>query len=139
MKLSMTAIAVIASAMALAMPAHAQDADAGKKVFKKCAACHKVGDGAKNGVGPMLNEVFGRTAGTVEGYKYGKSMVEAGEAGLVWDEEQITLYITDPKKFLKEYLSVDKVKAKMTYKLKKEKDRVNVIAYIKQYSPEVTN
>lgn len=139
MKLSMTAIAVVVTGMALAMPAYAQDAEAGKKVFKKCASCHKVGDGAKNGVGPMLNGVFGRTAGTVEDYKYGKSLVEAGEAGLVWDDEQVSLYITDPKKFLKDYLKADKIKAKMTYKLKKEQDRIDVIAYIKQFSPEATN
>ncbi len=139
MKRSMTAIAAIVAGLVLAMPAHAQDADAGKKVFKKCASCHKVGEGAKNGVGPMLNGIFGRVAGTVDGFKYGKSIVEAGEAGLVWDDEQVALYITDPKGYMKDYLKADKVKVKMTYKLKKEQERLDVIAYLRQYSPEATN
>ncbi|MGI9399969.1 MAG: c-type cytochrome, partial [Rhizobiaceae bacterium] len=120
MKRSVMAIAAMMSGVVFAMPVHAQDAEAGKKVFKKCAACHKVGEGAKNSVGPALNGVFGRVAGTVEGYKYGKSIVEAGEAGLVWDDEQIDLSIADPKAYMQEYLKADKVKVKMTYKLKKE-------------------
>lgn len=139
MKQSMTAIAAIVFGLVLTMPAYAQDADAGKKVFKKCASCHKVGEGAKNGVGPMLNGMFGRVAGTVEGFKYGKSIMEAGEAGLVWDDEQVALYITDPKGYMKDYLQADRVKVKMTYKLKKEQERLDVIAYLKQYSPEATN
>ncbi|MEM7464075.1 MAG: cytochrome c family protein [Pseudomonadota bacterium] len=139
MKQSMTAIAAIVFGLVLTMPAYAQDADAGKKVFKKCASCHKVGEGAKNGVGPMLNGMFGRVAGTVDGFKYGKSIMEAGEAGLVWDDEQVALYITDPKGYMKDYLQADRVKVKMTYKLKKEQERLDVIAYLKQYSPEATN
>ena len=59
------------------------DAANGEKVFKKCMSCHMVGEGAKNKVGPVLNGVFGTVAGTSEGYKYGKSLVAAGEAGLV--------------------------------------------------------
>lgn len=112
------------------------DAAAGEKVFKKCMACHKVGDKAKNGVGPVLNGVFGRTAGTFEGYKYGKDIVAAGEKGLVWDEEQIFAYIENPKEFLREYLDNKKAKAKMTFRLKDEEDRRNVIAYLKTFSPD---
>ena len=53
-------------------------AAAGEKVFKKCAACHKVGEGANNGTGPQLNAIVGRTIGGVEGYKYSKTLAAMG-------------------------------------------------------------
>lgn len=117
--------------------AHADgDAVAGKKIFKKCSVCHKIGEGAKNAVGPVLTGVVGRTAGTFPDYKYGKSTKAAGEAGLVWDEEKIFDYLQDPKKYLRALLEDKKAKSKMTFKLKKEEDRLNVIAYLKTFSPE---
>ena len=124
------AATLLASGMFVAH-AQAQDVEAGEKVFKKCLSCHKVGPEAKNGVGPVLNGVFGRTAGTYEDYKYGNSLVAAGEKGLVWDEEQIAAYITDPKKFLQDYLGEKSVQAKMTFKLGNEQERMDVIAYLK--------
>jgi cytochrome c len=127
--------AALMAGIMLAQPVQAQDAEHGEKVFRKCTSCHKLGDDAKNSVGPVLNGVIGRTAGTYEGYKYGKSLVAAGEAGLVWNEDLIAQYIADPKKFLKEYLNEDKVLAKMTFKLAKEQDRLDVIAYLKTFSP----
>jgi len=96
---------------------------AGEKVFKKCAACHKVGDGAKNAVGPVLNGIVGRPAGTVEGFKYSKPMLEAGAGGLVWTHEELTAYLTDPKGYLP--------KNKMSFAgLKKDSDLEAVIAYL---------
>ncbi len=111
----------------------AQEGDpvAGEKVFKKCSACHKVGDNAKNAVGPVLNGVVGRTAGTFEGYKYGSGLLDAKEKRLVWDEETIFGWIGDPRAWIREYLGDEKAKAKMTFKLKKEQDRRDVIAYLK--------
>jgi cytochrome c len=110
------------------------DAAKGEKVFKKCMSCHMVGDGAKNKVGPALNDVFGRTAGTYEDYKYGKSIVAAGEAGLVWNDEEIFEYLKDPKKYLRAKLDDKKAKSKMSFKLKKEDERKDVIAYLKTFS-----
>lgn len=112
------------------------DAAAGEKLFKKCSVCHKIGEGAKNAVGPVLTGVVGRTAGTFPDYKYGKSTKAAGEAGLVWDEEKIFDYLQDPKKFLRAFLDDKKAKSKMTFKLKKEEDRLNVIAYLKTFTPQ---
>ena len=138
-------IAVLAfMAAAPGGPVLAQEGDAvkGEKVFKKCKACHKIGDKAKNGVGPLMNEIVGRQAGTVEGYKYSKINIASGENGLVWDEEQIFEYLPDPNKFLKKFLDdagkgdLAKGRTKMTYKLKKEKDRRNVIAYLKTFSTD---
>lgn len=105
------------------------DADAGKKVFNKCKACHAVGDGAKHKVGPELNDVFGRGAGTAEGYKYSKAMIAAGEGGLVWDATTLTEYLIKPKDMIKG--------TKMAFAgLKKDDDIVNVLAYLKAFSAE---
>jgi len=104
----------------------AVDADlaaAGEKVFKKCAACHKVGDGAKHASGPMLNGVVGRAVGSAEGFKYSAAMTDAGAGGMVWDAATIDAYLTDPKGFIP--------KNKMSFAgLKKPEDRVAVIAYL---------
>ncbi len=133
-----TMVLAACAALALSTPALAEEGDvtAGEKVFKKCTACHTIGDEAKNKVGPVLNAVFGRTAGTFDGFKYGKSIVAAGESGLVWDEEQIFAYLENPKKYLREYLGDKKAKTKMTFRLKKEEDRKNVIAYLMTFSPD---
>lgn len=74
--------------------ASAQDAAAGEKVFVVCRACHQVGDNAKNAVGPILNGLFGRKAGSVEGYSYSAANKNSG---ITWTEEEFTKYIQDPK------------------------------------------
>jgi cytochrome c len=74
--------------------ASAQDAAAGEKVFAVCKACHQVGDTAKNSVGPVLNGLFGRKAGSVEGYNYSEANKNSG---LTWDEATFAEYIKDPK------------------------------------------
>lgn len=74
--------------------ASAQDAAAGEKVFAVCKACHQVGDTAKNAVGPVLNGLFGRKAGSVEGYSYSDANKKSG---ITWTEEEFTKYIQDPK------------------------------------------
>ena len=106
----------------LAAPAFAEgDAKKGKRVFNKCKACH-VANKEKNRVGPHLVGLFGRTAGTVEGYKYSDAMIEYG---VEWDEETIAEYLAAPKKVVKG--------TKMAFAgLKKEKDIVNIIAYLKE-------
>lgn len=139
MRFGLKNLALIAATTLIAPAAFAEshsvgDAEAGEKVFKKCKACHQVGEGAKNRTGPILSEVMGRTAGTLEGYKFGKSMIAAGEAGLVWDEALVAAYIQNPKKFLQEYLDDSSAKSKMSLKVKKEADRVNVSAYVGTFS-----
>jgi len=106
------------------------DIDKGKKLFKKCKACHMVGENAKKRVGPILNNIFGATAGTSEGYtKYSKNMKKAGEEGLIWTEETLTEFLTKPKAMIK--------KTRMSFKgIKKEKDMVNIIAYLATFSPD---
>lgn len=122
-----TTEAAPAEAMAEAAPA-AAGADpeliaAGEKVFKKCTACHKVGDGAKNSTGPILNGTVGRAAGAVEGFKYSKPMADMAAGGLVWDDASLHAFLENPKGFMKG--------TKMSFAgLKKEEDRAAVIAYL---------
>jgi cytochrome c len=73
---------------------YAQDAGAGEKVFIQCKACHQTGDKAKNGVGPVLNGLFGRKAGSVEGFIYSNGNKNSG---VTWDEATFAEYIKDPK------------------------------------------
>jgi cytochrome c len=101
MKTSILAVAAALAVTLAAGSAYAQgDADAGKNEFKKCMACHTVGEGATNRVGPVLNDVFGRVAGTYEGYKYSKAMVDAGAAGLIWTPETMAQFLHKPKDFV---------------------------------------
>jgi cytochrome c len=114
--------------------AYAQDQEdvaEGAKVFKKCAACHAVGEGAKNKVGPQLNGVVGRTAGSLPDYNYSQPMKDAGAGGLVWNEETIDDYLEKPKEFVKGN--------KMAFVgLKKEDEREHVIDYLKTFSAAAT-
>ena len=72
----------------------AQDAAAGEKVYAQCKACHQIGSGAKNAVGPALNGLFGRAAGSIEGYTYSPANKNSG---LTWDEATFREYIVDPR------------------------------------------
>ena len=100
------------------------DAAAGKKVFKKCKACHVV-DAEKHKTGPHLVNIMGRVAGSADGYKkYSKAMKSSG---IVWNEETLDGYLEKPKAFVKG--------TRMVFAgLRKEEDRANVIAYLKRYS-----
>lgn len=121
-------ISLIVLAMAATPVLAAGDADAGATVFKKCMACHAVGEGAKNKVGPQLNDVLGRTAGTAPDYKYSKAMIEAGAGGLVWTEETLKPYLRKPKDVVPG--------TKMAFAgLPKEEDEDNLIAYLLTFSP----
>lgn len=105
------------------------DAAAGETVFKKCASCHAVGEGAKTKVGPHLNEVLGRTAGTLEGFKYSSAMIKAGEEGLVWTPETLAEFLAKPKDLVKG--------TKMTFAgLSNPDDVANLIAYLQTFSPD---
>ncbi|WGR63372.1 c-type cytochrome (plasmid) [Paracoccus ferrooxidans] len=99
----------------------------GEKVFKKCAACHKVGDGAKNSTGPTLNGIVGSPAGKVEGFKYSKPLLAMAADGLVWDDASLHTYLENPKGMIKG--------GKMSFAgLKKEDERAAVIAYLATFA-----
>ncbi|MGB7319026.1 MAG: c-type cytochrome [Planktotalea sp.] len=113
-----------------AVVAAAFDADLaakGEKVFKKCKACHQVGEGAKNKTGPHLNNVMGRAFGGIEGFKYSKTMSQMGADGLVWNDETLAEFLANPKSYVK--------KTKMSFAgLKKESDVLAITEYLKSVS-----
>jgi cytochrome c2 len=103
------------------------DAAAGEKVFRKCKACHAVGDGAKNKVGPTLNGIVDNEIASVDGFKYSKAFLAKKAEGLVWSVYVLDSYLTKPKKFIPG--------TKMSYSgLKKEGDRENIIAYLMTFA-----
>lgn len=107
----------------IALPAMAADPEAGKAAFKKCMACHAVGENAKNRVGPVLNGVVGRQAGTLEGFKYSGAMLEAGVAGLIWDEATLSAFLAGPKAVVPG--------TKMSFAgIKDDTERANIVAYL---------
>ncbi len=109
----------------------AADAVEGESVFKKkCSTCHQVGADAKNTVGPVLNNIVGNKVAGIEDYKYGASLVTLGESGAVWSEEELSAWLENPKKYLRAALDDKKAKTKMTFKVKKEDERSNLIAYL---------
>jgi cytochrome c len=92
-KLTSIALAVIVSSVA-ASAALAQDVAAGKTSFNKCLACHAIGEGAKNKVGPELNGLNGRKSGTAADYSYSDANKNSG---ITWNEAEFKDYIKDPK------------------------------------------
>ncbi len=109
------------------------DAESGEKIFRKCASCHQVGKGAEHRVGPHLNGIFGRKAGTVDGYeRYSEGLVRAGNDGLVWSLEKLHAYLENPK-----YLVSG---TRMNFAgLKDRQDRADVLAYLRRFSDNPAN
>jgi cytochrome c len=121
----MRSLAVAVSALALlgSFAARADDAEAGKKIFAQCRACHQVGEKAKNAVGPVLNGLFGRPAGTVPGYKYSDANKNSG---VTWDEATFKDYIKDPRKKIPG--------TKMIYAGLKDEEKVaDLVAYLHEF------
>jgi len=130
-----TLIAAIALGVSLAFAGIASAADSkmaagnaehGKKIYRKCKACHSHGPNAKNKVGPEQNGLIGRKAGIAKGYRYSKAMKTAAAGGLVWTEEDLDKFLTKPRKFLKG--------TKMAFAgIRKAQDRADLIAYLKTF------
>ncbi len=99
----------------------------GANVFKKCRACHLVGDTAKHAVGPMLNNIIGRRAGSAEGYNYSDNIRELGLAGLSWSQESLNRYLENPKAVVP--------RGKMAFPgIGDSQDRADVIDYLKTFT-----
>ena len=101
-------------------------AAAGAKVFKKCKACHQIGEGAKNRSGPILTGIVNGAAGAVDGFKYSKPMKKAADGGLVWTEAELAAFLAKPRAYLKG--------TKMSFAgLKKEADQKALIEYLRSF------
>ena len=111
-----------------AAPAQAQgNPEEGEGVYKKCKTCHDVGDGAKNKVGPALNNIVGRKAASIDGFAYSTDMKTLGSKGFVWSEENLSKYLENVKSVV--------ANGKMVFPgLKDEQDRKDLIAYLKKFT-----
>ncbi|ODT19700.1 MAG: cytochrome C [Kaistia sp. SCN 65-12] len=118
--------AAVALLITTSLPAHGQDAAAGKRVFNKCIACHAVGPTATNKVGPELNGLFGRPAGSVPGFAYS---LANKQSGITWDEETFAHYIANPQTVVKG--------TKMAFAgLKNPQEVKDVIAYLSTFAAD---
>ena len=142
MKVVGFAVLAVCTLVGSAAMVRAQDGNAeqGKKVFNKCMTCHRIGEGAKILVGPVLTGVVGRHAGVYPGFSYSNLNKAAGANGLVWTEENIFEYLANPNAFLKKFLT-EKGKAdlavgstKMVFNLPNAEQRKDVIAFLKTFS-----
>ena len=119
------AMAVLAAA-AMAQAAQAQDVTAGEQSFKKCQICHRIGEGAKNFVGPELNGLDGRHSGSVAGYSYSDANKSSG---IVWNEATFKEYIKDPRAKIPG--------TKMVFAgIKNEKEKGDLWAYLNQFKAD---
>ncbi|MEP5152208.1 c-type cytochrome [Planktotalea sp.] len=118
---------VVAAEPEVVVPAFDPElAEKGAKVFRKCKACHQVGEGAKNRSGPILTGIVGKAAGAVDDFKYSKALKAAADGGLVWSEDELAAFLAKPKKYLKG--------TKMSFAgLKKESDQAAIIEYLKSF------
>jgi len=126
-KFSLSALVVIASS-AVASVAFADDVDlaAGKTSFNKCLACHSIGEGAKNKVGPVLNGLDGRKSGTAPDYNYSDANKNSG---ITWNEAVFKEYIKDPKAKIPG--------TKMAFAgIKSENEINNLWAYVSQFDAD---
>jgi cytochrome c len=93
-------LAIFVAAAAWLTPASADDAANGQKVFNRCRACHNIGPGAHNKVGPQLNGIVGRKAASVAGFNYSDAMKQKAAGGLVWTEANLQAYLDSPDTFV---------------------------------------
>ncbi|CAN7513592.1 cytochrome c family protein [Bradyrhizobium sp. LjRoot220] len=126
MKTPILSTLVVVTSLAAMSGALAQDVTAGKSSFNKCMACHAIGEGAKNKVGPVLNGLEGRKSGTVEGYSYSEANKNSG---ITWSKDVFLEYIKDPKA---------KIPAtKMVFAgIKNEKEAGDLWAFLAQYDKD---
>jgi len=141
-KISHATFGAIALAMT-AFPAFAGDIEAGESAFtSQCQNCHNVTNDAGEVLagrpnmrtGPNLYGVIGRQAGTIDGFRYGASLVDAGEAGLVWNEDDLVPYLLDPNTFLRETLDERRARSQMSFRVRDEDTARDIIAFLTQFS-----
>lgn len=138
---------ISAAVIALSAPAaiadgHA-DPEAGKRKFGKCVACHVVKDdsgknlaGRSGRTGPNLYQVVGRQAGSLEGFRFKKSIVVAGQAGLIWTEEEIAKYLMNPTQYMRDVLDSSSARSGMSFRLRDEQEALDVAAFLASFNAQ---
>lgn len=112
-----------AALLAQSVPAVAQDAAAGQRVFAQCRACHTVDNGGRNGVGPNLFGIYGAPAAKREGFRYSANMQELAQGGLTWTTENLNIYLRNPKDLVP--------RGSMAFAgVRNDEQRANLIAYL---------
>ncbi|WP_102958697.1 c-type cytochrome [Mangrovicella endophytica] len=126
-----SAVFIAATVMALVVAPHARaqeagDAEAGKKVFNKCKACHAVGEGAKNKIGPELNGIVGEAPASVPDYQFSNGLKTYAQSHPKWTAAELTPWLQNPKAVVPD--------TKMAFPgLKKPEEIANVIAYLASF------
>ena len=126
MKTSILSSLIVVTSLAAASGALAQDVTAGKASFNKCMACHAIGEGAKNKVGPEMNGLDGRKSGTTEGYSFSEANKNSG---ITWGKDVFLEYIREPKAKIPG--------TKMVFAgIKNEKEANDLWAFLAQYDKD---
>ena len=118
--------------VAISSPAHAEaggDPERGEKLYRQCSSCHAIGEGASNRTGPHLNNIFDRSPGQVEGFRYSPALLTAAEEGLAWDMGTLDAFLTNPREFVRG--------TRMSYRgMRDAQDRADVLSYIRLFSSD---
>lgn len=136
-------LTVIALFALTPVAAFAADPEEGARTFQtQCSSCHVVVNeagetlaGRNARTGPNLYGIVGRQAGTLDGFRYGPSLVEAGTAGLVWDDESLLAYLQNPQGFLRETLDNNRARSQMSFQVRDPDTAANVVAFLASVSP----
>ena len=103
------------------------DAVRGEEIYAKCAGCHKIGEGAVDRIGPHLNHIFDRPAGSSEGFRYSNGFRRAADGGLTWDYEALDAFIENPRALV--------TQTRMSFRgMPDPQDRADLIAYLRAFS-----
>ena len=125
----------LAVALLLLLPAAgawSADAERGKALFGQCKRCHQVGSGAAHRIGPHLNDVFGRAAGSFANFRYSDAMKDAGSGGLVWSEATLDAFLADPHTFVPH--------SRMSFDgMEGAEDRSDLVAWLRGFSGDHSN
>lgn len=132
MKYLLPALTALMLAMAPAGAAEIGDVERGEAVFAQCKSCHQIGKGAKNRIGPHLNFLFGRRAGSVDDFRYSKGLVRRGSDGMFWTFENLDAYVENPKALVSD--------TRMNFAgISDATDRADLLAYLRRFSDNPQN
>ena len=108
------------------------DPENGERLFNQCSGCHQVGKGAVDRIGPHLNNIFDRSAGAAEGYRYSDALARAAAGGLTWNYETLDNFIENPRSIVS--------RTRMSFRgLPDQQDRDDLLAYLRQFSASPEN